>query len=165
MEARGYFGTGLSQVLAESGAPRGSLYFHFPGGKDQLIAETLARAGSEIDAVIRGIKAADSAELIAILLGLLGERLENSGWSQGCPVATVALETAASNDAIQQICATTYASWQAALADRLQADGRDNASDLATTLLALIEGALLLARAHRSIEPLEAVSRTITTLL
>jgi TetR/AcrR family transcriptional repressor of lmrAB and yxaGH operons len=165
IEARGYFGTGLNQILADSGAPRGSLYFHFPGGKDELVAEALTRAGAEIDAVIRGIAAADTAELIAILLGLLGDRLESSGWSQGCPVATVALETSASNDAIQQICATTYANWQLAVQDKLRADGRDNACDLATTLLALIEGALLLARTHRSIEPLKAVSRTITTLL
>ncbi|WP_019930741.1 TetR/AcrR family transcriptional regulator [Nocardia sp. BMG111209] len=165
IEARGYFGTGLNQVIADSGAPRGSLYFHFPGGKDQLVGETVARASAGIDALIGSIEATDAKQLMAVLLSAVGQRLEASNWNQGCPVATVALETAATNDAIQQVCSTAYAGWHRTLRAKLVADGRADADDLATFLLSLLEGAMLLARAHRSTEPFAAVTRVIDSLL
>jgi TetR/AcrR family transcriptional repressor of lmrAB and yxaGH operons len=152
-------------VVADSGAPRGSLYFHFPGGKDELVGAAISQAGEAIDALIRGVDADDATDLVTILLTVLGQRLEQSSWSRGCPVDTVALETSASNDAIQKICSTAYASWHGSLRDKLRADGRDNADDVATLLLAALEGALLLARAHRSIDPLTAVGRAIKALL
>ncbi|MEV4899507.1 TetR family transcriptional regulator C-terminal domain-containing protein, partial [Nonomuraea sp. NPDC055795] len=93
----------------------------------------------------------------------LGDRLEESGWSKGCPVATVALETAATSDPLQQVCSQVYRSWEAALRARLQ--DRPDADDLALTVLALVEGALLLARTHRDREPLNRVSRQIALLL
>jgi TetR/AcrR family transcriptional repressor of lmrAB and yxaGH operons len=165
IETGGYFGTGLNQVIAASGAPRGSLYFHFPGGKDQLVGESVRRAGRAVgEALADRAGAGDSAaDAVEGLLRLLGDRLAASDWRRGCPVATVALETAATSDTLQQACAEVYASWEAALRDRL-AD-RPDADDLATTVLALVEGALLLARAHRSREPLDRVARRVRALL
>ncbi|WP_018348272.1 TetR/AcrR family transcriptional regulator [Longispora albida] len=165
LESGGYFGAGLNQVIAESGAPRGSLYFHFPGGKDQLVSESVRRAGRDISALITGLEATSTADLLSQLLAVLGDRLERSAWHQGCPVATVALELSATNDAVQQVCSEAYQSWEAALRDQLLADGHPDAEDLATTVLALIEGGLLLARAHRSRQPLIRVSRTIKAIL
>lgn len=165
VEAAGYFGTGLNQVVALSGAPRGSLYFHFPGGKDQLVGESVRRAGAAISDSLETLGDSDLpvAEYVDRILRQLGDRLEGSQWRKGCPVATVALETAASNDSIQQVCAEVYASWEEALRARL-ADHPES-DDLATTILALIEGALLLARTHRSREPLDRVGRRIAALL
>ncbi|MBB5079052.1 TetR/AcrR family transcriptional regulator [Nonomuraea endophytica] len=165
VEAAGYFGAGLNQVIAVSGAPRGSLYFHFPGGKDQLVAESVRRAGREIGEAMERL--ADTAPTVADfaegMLRHLGERLEESGWSKGCPVATVALETAATSDPLQQVCSQVYRSWEDALRARLE--GRPDADDVAVTVLALVEGALLLARTHRDLEPLNRVSRQIAVLL
>ncbi|MEU2014177.1 TetR/AcrR family transcriptional regulator, partial [Nocardia sp. NPDC019302] len=76
-----------------------------------------------------------------------------------------ALDVAAGNDPIQAECAAAYAAWEQALRLRLRADGRANADDLAATVLAMVEGALLLARAQRSREPLERVERTLRTLI
>lgn len=165
IESHGYFGTGLNQVLADSGTPRGSLYFHFPGGKDELISEAIRRAGESIDALIDSIEAADTGELMTVLFHALGQRLEQSNWNQGCPVATVALETAATNDAIQQACSAAYRDWHNTLRDRLEADGRADADDMATFLLSVLEGAMVLARTHRSTEPLDAASRVVNTVL
>ncbi|MCW2876897.1 MAG: putative transcriptional regulator, TetR family [Sphaerisporangium sp.] len=165
IESGGYFGAGLNQVVAASGAPRGSLYYHFPDGKDQLVSESVTRAGQDIAAMITRLEAFDTADLLIQLLDLLGDRLEQSEWRKGCPVATVALELAASNDAVQKVCSAAYTSWEAALHDRLISDGHPDAEDLATTVLALIEGGLLLARTHRSRQPLTRVSRMIKTLL
>ena len=109
--------------------------------------------------------APDTVTLVTGVLGLLGDRLEASGWRKGCPVATVALEMAASMIRCQEVCSEVYGSWEGSLRDRLAADGHPEAADVAVTVLALIEGALLLARAHRSREPLDRVARQIAALL
>ncbi|GAA2208359.1 TetR/AcrR family transcriptional regulator [Nonomuraea monospora] len=167
IEAGGYYGAGLNQVIATSGMPRGSLYFHFPAGKDQLVAETLRRAGRELGQAMRDLAdaAPDAPALVAGVIKLLGDRLEGSAWRKGCPVATVALEMSAGNDALQQVCAEVYEEWEGALRERLIADGRPDADDVATTVLALVEGALLLARARRGREPLDRVARSVAVLL
>ncbi|WP_393058498.1 TetR/AcrR family transcriptional regulator [Streptomyces sp. LN549] len=165
IEAGGYFGAGLNKVIATSGAPRGSLYFHFPGGKDQLVGESVRRAGRTIGDALGDLAGSgpSAAEFVGGMLRHLGDRLEESDWRKGCPVAAVALETAATNDPLQEACSEVYASWEAAL--RAQLAGRPDADDLAVTVLALIEGALLLAQAHRSRRPLDSVARQIGTLL
>lgn len=165
VETGGYFSAGLNQVIAVSGAPRGSLYFHFPDGKDQLVGESVRRAGQAMGAAFEGMaeSSASVAEFVEGVLRHLGDRLEESGWQKGCPVATVALEMAAASDPLQQACSEVYASWTAALRARL--DGRQDADDLAVTILALIEGALLLAKAHRSREPLDRVAGRLAALL
>ncbi|MFG2003354.1 TetR/AcrR family transcriptional regulator [Spirillospora sp. NPDC048911] len=169
IEARGYFGVGLNEVLEAGKAPRGSLYHHFPGGKDQLAAEALAASGKEIDDLIRGLADAlpGTRELIEAVMDALADRMEEAGYTKGCPIATVALEVAATNDSLQKVCADAYTGWQRALADRLAADGRtpDEAGDLASSLLSLIEGALVLARAQRSRTPIERARRTAVILL
>ncbi|MEV8632276.1 TetR/AcrR family transcriptional regulator [Streptosporangium sp. NPDC051023] len=167
IESGGYFGAGVNQVLEASGAPRGSLYFHFPGGKDQLVGESVRRAGHEIGRMVRELAETvpDTAGLVAGVLALLGDRLEASGWRKGCPVATVALEMAAVSDPLQEVCSEVYGSWEETLRDRLAADGHPEPADTAATLLALVEGALLLAKAHRSREPLDRVARRVAVLL
>ena len=169
VEAKGYHGAGLNEVLAMAGGPRGSLYHHFPGGKDQLIAEALAAAGREVDGLVGDLAATaqTSHELVLKLLEALADRMVAAGYAKGCPVATVALEVAATGDGLQPICGGIYAGWQRALANALRADGHDTAEadDLATTVLALIEGALVLARAGRSRTPIEQVSRRVAKLL
>ena len=102
VEARGYYGTGLNDVLAASGAPRGSLYFHFPAGKDEMVALALTEAGQDIGALLAGAAgtAATPAQAVRRLLEVLGDRMEESGYAKGCPVATVALETAAGHELV-----------------------------------------------------------------
>jgi TetR/AcrR family transcriptional repressor of lmrAB and yxaGH operons len=169
VEAKGYHGTGLNEVLALAGGPRGSLYHHFPGGKEQLVAEALAAAGREVDGLVEDLAATapTSRDLALALLEALTDRMVAADYAKGCPVATVALEVAATGDGLQPICGDIYARWQRALADALRTDGHDAAEveDLAATVLALIEGALVLARASRSRAPVEQVSRRIGKLL
>jgi TetR/AcrR family transcriptional repressor of lmrAB and yxaGH operons len=169
IEERGYFGAGLNEVIVAGRAPRGSLYHHFPGGKDQLTAEALATSAREIDGLIRGLAdgAPDTRTLIEVVLDALADRMEEAGYTKGCPIATVALEVAATNDLLQKACADAYDSWQRALNDRLVADGHApaRAQDLACSLLALIEGALVLSRARRSRVPIEQARRCAAALL
>jgi TetR/AcrR family transcriptional repressor of lmrAB and yxaGH operons len=169
LEARGYFGAGLNDVIEAGKAPRGSLYHHFPGGKDQLTAEALTASGREVTDLIgtlaEGASTADA--LLGALLDALADRMEEAGYAKGCPIATVALEVAATNDVLQKVCADVYDGWQRALADRLVTEGHapEDADTLACSLLALIEGALVLARARRSRVPIDQARRSVSVLL
>src|ERR1700759_5271302 len=96
LRRQGYAATGLSEIVDRSGAPRGSLYFHFPGGKEELAVAAIERSG---EALRRGTAATmaapgGTAEGVAMLIDALAEGLEGSGYADGCPIATVALETA-----------------------------------------------------------------------
>ncbi|MBF6182777.1 TetR/AcrR family transcriptional regulator [Nocardia otitidiscaviarum] len=165
MESRGYFGTGLNQILEASGAPRGSLYFHFPGGKDQIVAESLEQAGAEIAGIIETAEGVDARAYLERLVELLGDRLESSDWTKGCPVAGVALDAASSNDAVRQACSAVYQRWEEGLRRRLAEYGHPEPERLATAALALLEGGLILARAHRDRQSLRRIAATIDTLV
>lgn len=164
LESRGYFGTGLNQILEKSGAPRGSLYYHFPAGKDQLVAEAIEQAGADITALIDSVEADGARAYLRKLLELLGERLETSRWTAGCPVAGVSLDASSSNDVVQQACSAAYEQWETALRRRLIAFGHPEPERLATTALALIEGGLILGRTHRTQAPLRRLADTIDAM-
>ncbi|MGW4894875.1 TetR/AcrR family transcriptional regulator [Kitasatospora sp. NPDC004240] len=169
IEAQGYFGTGLNQVLAESGAPRGSLYFHFPAGKDQLVTAALAQAGQEVEDLLKSLvgEGLSTAIIARRLMNVFADRLDESGFTKGCPIATVALEVAGSNEELRRVCTEVYGSWQRIIADRLVAEGRSpEAAEAASgRVLAQIQGALLLARVQRSHVPLEQAAHAVQLLL
>lgn len=156
---QGYHATGLNQVLAEGGAPKGSLYFHFPGGKEQLAVESLQLSGDEFCQALRQVDSLDTA------LRLLAERLVASDFRDGCPIATVALDAAGESEQIRQACDSAYASWESVIAGFLAAQGIKDAVALATTVLAAIEGALLLAKTRRDVTPLQKVGEHLKVLI
>jgi TetR/AcrR family transcriptional repressor of lmrAB and yxaGH operons len=155
---QGYHATGLNQVLAEGGAPKGSLYFHFPGGKEQLAVEALQLSANEFAAEIRQAGSLDKA------LGLLGDRLVESDFREGCPVATVALDVASDSDPIRQACESAYEMWERMIAEFLDHKGVPDAKNLATVVLAMVEGALLRARTQRNPAPLRQVAAYLKAL-
>src|SRR5262245_64284021 len=93
---RGYHATTFSDVVRDSGAPRGSTYFHFPGGKAELAREAIARAGDELEEMVdqAARHADDPASLVRALAQIMAGRLERSGYQSGCPIATMVLELA-----------------------------------------------------------------------
>lgn len=169
LQRQGYGATGLNQIVDESGAPKGSMYFHFPGGKEELAALALERASQAMDARLAEMfgAAPSTAHAVTALIAHFTEQLERSRFTKGCPFATVALEQSASSDALHRVCSATYARWQAALAARLRSDGhtRARAESLAGLCLAAVEGALVLCRAHRSIAPLQQAAVELRRLL
>lgn len=168
---QGYHGTGLGQVLEEARAPKGSLYHHFPGGKEELAAEAVRRSAEEwrvaVLAVVEASPSPSPLRAVRAVCELLATRLEASAFRDGCPVATVALEASASSDLMHEACSEAYRTWQLVLADRLLAHGLPaaRAARLGTTILAAVEGGLLLAKAARSGEPLRRVGEEIEALL
>lgn len=167
LRRQGYHATGLSAIVDESGAPRGSLYFYFPGGKDELACAALEQAGHEwsarIDAAVA--TANDVGGAIDAIITLLGDDLEANGWDNGCPVAAVALES--TSKPVRNAVTAHYTAWLAAITDRLVERfdlARPIARRFATVALASIEGALLLARVQRSREPLVSVGGALRLL-
>ncbi|MFD4529676.1 TetR/AcrR family transcriptional regulator [Streptomyces sp. NPDC058470] len=169
IEAQGYFGTGLNQVLTESGAPRGSLYFHFPSGKDQLVTAALTESGQEVGDLIESLSVGrlSAVGIVRQLIEVFADRMERSDYGMGCPLATVALEVARGNEELRLVCAEAYERWQGALADRLVDEGltRSAAQAAAGAVLAQVEGALLLARVHHSRVHLDQAARAAELLL
>ncbi|CRK61339.1 transcriptional regulator, TetR family [Alloactinosynnema sp. L-07] len=161
---QGYHGTGLNQVLAEGGLPKGSLYFHFPGGKEQLAAEAVTMAAAELCDWVRTTLAAapdPAAGLDAVVDGL-AEHLAASNFQRGCPIGTVAPD---GGDVVRAACVTAFASWHTVTRDFLVQHGVPHPDALATTVLAALEGAQLLARTNRDTAPLYDVGATLRTLV
>lgn len=169
LEAQGYHATGLNQIVAESGAPKGSLYYHFPDGKEELTVRAIERAG---EIVVERIRANLSVTpVLSIALRAFVERIaagvEASGYQSGGPLQTVALETATSSEPVNLACRAAYTQLQAAFADRIAAAGYEpaKAAELATFVTAAIEGGIMLSRTYHTGEPLRLVARQLGAYL
>jgi TetR/AcrR family transcriptional repressor of lmrAB and yxaGH operons len=165
---QGLHGTGINQVLAEGGAPKGSMYFHFPGGKQQLAAEAMEASATEMAAAIKATIEAidDPPAAVRTMADALGQRLVESQFQEGCPLATVALESA-STDVVRDACRDGYRQWLDLITADLHKHGltTSRAEGLAVLILSSIEGALLLARVQRSTQPLREVADRIAPLV
>lgn len=166
---QGYHGTGLNQILAESSAPRGSLYFHFPEGKQQLAVEAVDEAGRRIGRGIEAIldSSPDVGEAIGRVADFLAADLRESGFDHGCPVGTVAMDSAPTSEPVRIACAAIFAEWLELIGGRMEAAGTspELAHQQALLAVSAIEGALLLARARRDTAALEAVGHSLRALL
>jgi TetR/AcrR family transcriptional regulator, lmrAB and yxaGH operons repressor len=168
LRRQGYAGTGLNEIVARSQAPKGSLYFHFPGGKEELAVAAMQRTGEQLRAALAAILASsdDLGEALARLLDALGEGLERSDYRDGCPIATVTLELASDSHALRAVATETFDSWLDALHERLLMAGVavPVAERRALLVLSAIEGALIIARARRDLAPLLAVREELRAL-
>jgi AcrR family transcriptional regulator len=166
---QGLTGTGVKQILARAEAPYGSLYHHFPGGKDQLAAETIARAGVYYGQLVAG-KLAEHDDIVEALRAAFhdaGMTLVQTDFADACPVETVALEVASTNERLRAATAEVFDSWVGAMAAYLTAGGVDpsEARSLALTIVAALEGAFVLARATRRTDVLDACGDAMAKLV
>jgi len=166
---QGYHGTALHDILAAGGSPRGSLYFHFPKGKEQIGEAALTLAGEAVrQAIAHAAETSEDAEtfLMRIARGMASD-LEKSGYTEGCPIATTALETAAQSDVLGAATRNAFQKWENEIKLGLQRFGMtsDQADLVATTVLSQLEGALLLARTYRSLEPMHRAEQALKLLV
>jgi AcrR family transcriptional regulator len=155
---RGLQATSFSEVLEATGAPRGSIYHHFPDGKDQLVAAAIDAAGDRAVAFLDRYEGASVAEITAGFLGLWREVLVRSGFRAGCAVLAVTVATD-SPDLLDR-AAGIFRRWRGRLADLFEKAGLDAhaAARLAATLVASSEGAVVMSRAEQSLEPFDLVA-------
>ena len=165
----GYTGTGLKQVVAEAGAPFGSVYHFFPGGKAQLGEEVIRRSGQMylelVLAVLDG--ATDLVAGVRDVFRGAAEVLRETDYIDACPIATVALEMASSNEVLRVATADVFESWTAAATGRFERAGiaAGPARLLAMAVIELLEGAFLLSRAARATEALDAAGSAAVALV
>jgi AcrR family transcriptional regulator len=166
---RGAHSTAISDVLEHSGAPRGSAYHYFPGGRTQLMCEAVDFASEHM--VARIDSCATCLDILDVVVGGFRKQLTKTGYRAGCPVVAVAVEAGDpakdENAAVLERAGAAFIRWTDLIAQRLADDGvaADDARELALFITSAIEGAIVIARATRDIEPLDATHRQLRTLL
>lgn len=147
----GYAATGLNHIVEEAHAPRGSLYYYFPGGKEELAIAAIEHAAAEVNDLIEWAISCgtDNPQETVVALGRgLARWLVNSNFEDGCPIATIALETAHINEPLRSATHRSYTYWIDLLTAHLveHGHGPENAARLARTIISGLEGSLILAR-------------------
>lgn len=165
LSEKGPSGTGTAQILETGNAPRGSFYFHFPDGKDELVRAAVESAGAATLRQLRQVFEADLAlpDRVERYFQVVANGLSDGDFQFGCAVGATALDLAAVSMTMQDAIAGVFGSWIATIADHLRAGGVEDepASVLATTFVSTLEGATMLARALRSTAPLHAAGQTL----
>jgi AcrR family transcriptional regulator len=167
---RGAHATAISDVLMHSGAPRGSAYHYFPGGRMQLLEEATEYAGKYIAAKISA--ADNSIALLDDLVDGYRQQLIRSDYRAGCPIVAVTVEagdpdTPERTTKVIERAAAAFALWTDLIGTRLTDEGvtGSRAEELAMLVTTSIEGAIVIARASRDVKPLDMVQRQLRALL
>lgn len=164
---RGARATAISDVLEHSGAPRGSAYHYFPGGRTQLLCEAVDYAGDHVAAVIAG--ADDGLQLMDTLIDNYRRQLLDTDFRAGCPIVAVSVEAGEEERMapVVERAAAVFDRWSDLIAARFIADGisPQRAHDLAVLATSALEGAIVLARVRRDLTPLDVVHRQLRDLV
>jgi TetR/AcrR family transcriptional repressor of lmrAB and yxaGH operons len=165
---QGYAATGLNQILDAAGVKAGSLYHHFPGGKQELAAAVVASAGVDIERVLRAALAADTPVTAVVdrWVDLLAAGLA-ADCRDGCPVEPIATESVHASELVRRAAARAFDGWCAAIAERLRVDGWGDASadEMALAVISIIEGALVLSRTSGDTSALTSAKAAVRALL
>jgi AcrR family transcriptional regulator len=164
----GFNGMGLKAISAATDLPYGSIYHHFPGGKEEIAAEAILASAAGIGALLEANLADGvTADAIHRMFDFMADRLGESGFTSGCIVGTPAADDPVDAPRVRDACADGFARMVDIVAAALEREGRPaaEARALALTLMAAYEGATLLARSQRSREPLDAAADAMVTLL
>jgi len=168
LREKGLTATSFDEVIQHSDAPRGSIYHHFPNGKAELVEEAVRFAGSYIAGSIeRAAADGDPVSAVRDFTAAWRTTLEGSDFKAGCPVVAVAVESHDDAPQLATAAAGAFSLWQSVLEGLLRARGVSaaRARRLATTTVAAMEGAVVICRAQRDIQPLTDVSRELEDLL
>lgn len=169
LESQGFHGTGLNQIVQQSGAPKGSLYYYFPDGKDGIAEAAIAAAGMAVEEQIHAglTMSEDAAEAVRLFVTAIAHYVEASGFRSGGPLMTVAMETATTNARLNLACRAAYSRLQAAFEAKLAANGygESQARELATFITAAIEGGVILCRTYHTGDPLRLIAGQLAHML
>ncbi len=159
MRLQGYEATGVKEIVKAAQAPFGSLYHFFPGGKEQLGAETVRWSGAEYGKLLPTIleAAPDLVSGVRAFFAGAAEHLVETDYADACPIATVALEVSSHSEILRQACADVFDDWVTGGTGLFVAGGvaEADARRLTIELICALEGAFILCRATRTTEALE----------
>ncbi len=168
LQRDGVEGMSFTDVLHESGAARGAIYHHFPGGKGQLVAEAATDNGNEVRALLAQLPAESPVGVARSFLALIRPVVQESAGGSGCAVAAAAMASSAhDHDSLHDAAAVAIGSWISELAGRFGAAGlaQAEAHELASSLVTILEGAHVLARATGGIDRFDETARAVTALI
>jgi AcrR family transcriptional regulator len=169
LRRQGYMGTGVKQIVEEAGAPFGSLYHFFPGGKEALGAETIRRSGALYALLFAEFVGPDVDLITGVGNFFAGaaETLRETNYADACPIATVALEVSSTNPELREACADVFNLWIEGGIARFAAEGiaPKRARTLVIQMLAALEGAFILSRALRSTEPVSMAGEAALAMI
>ncbi|MFF3350433.1 TetR/AcrR family transcriptional regulator [Streptomyces sp. NPDC002779] len=167
----GVTATGMRDVAAHAGAPRGSLQHYFPGGKEQLVNEAVdwagRYAGKRVARFLAGLPEPTPAGLFAAMVRQWTDEYGTADFAAGCPVAAATVDCAESIASTREAAATAFATWTGPVARALADMGvpQERAEPLATLMISTLEGAILIARAEQDVRALTTVTRELGPLL
>lgn len=168
-QQQGYHATGLNQITKESGAPKGSLYYHFPDGKEQLALESVHLTANFVSERIEdGLNMySDPVQAIQNFILEMAEQFQEQRYREGIPIASVALETALISDSLRKACQSAYGNFQYLFTQKLLSSGYEEkrANELGIVINSMIEGAFLISYTMGNSEPLHIVAKQIPVLL
>jgi AcrR family transcriptional regulator len=163
MRRHGYAGTGIKAILSASGVPYGSLYYHFPGGKEEVGVATIRQGGHVYLALVESFipPGADLPTAVREFFAGAADLVASTDYADACPVATIAGEIAGTSEPMRAAAAEAFVSWTDLLEQRLAAAGVgvERAHEVAVELFCAIEGAFLLARTTRDVTPLHITGK------
>jgi TetR/AcrR family transcriptional repressor of lmrAB and yxaGH operons len=161
---RGYAATSFADVIERSGAPRGSIYHHFPRGKEQLAAEALGwYAESTARWLSRTLADGSSVDAVRAFVTGMRDGLRASGYRESCPIAAVTLDLGPGDETLPASVSGAFTAWRTVLATAFAKEGATaaQARRLASFVVAAVEGALILARAERDVQPITDVAQEL----
>lgn len=169
LEKQGYPATGVNEIVKASGAPKGSLYYYFPDGKEQIVSEAILYSGAILVERLRAEldRYPDPLHALYEYMLRLADKVEEKGFAAGNPLTIVAVEAAGASEPISQACRQVYGRLESALQDKMIAAGKsaDQAGMLARTTLAALEGGIILSRVYRTADPLRTLAGHLREVL
>lgn len=167
---QGYHATGLNQIIKESEAPKGSLYYYFQGGKEELALECIQRVGKEVANTFWSKLSGEEpvSEVLPHMMLELAEEMKREDFANFMPFSFwAAAETSCVSNPLRQACTDVFRSWQAVLADKLVLDGveRPEAESLSLLLITIMEGTLIVATTTKDVAPLTTAAQYVPQLI
>lgn len=166
---RGFEGVGVAELLEASGAPRGSLYFHFPGGKEQIGVEVIEAISASTVEQFRGLgqKDVDMEQYVDAVFKYTAKIVKERGFTGSCPIAAMAGEVGGANPLLVDALKRAFAAWENEVAQAAMARGigAKNAADFASALVTTMEGAFLLSKVQGSVTPHLNAARSLKALV
>ncbi len=169
LQKQGFHGTGLNEIIQVSGSPKGSIYHHFPGGKEELAVAAIEWTKEQVRAYLSHQleKAKTANEAIARLIDDSANQFDEGTYFRGVPVIALTLENAAASVAIRTACKEAFEDWESVIAKKIEASGfsRRHAAELASVIHAMMQGAAAISFAKESSDPLRIVAAQVNRLL
>ncbi|MEH7177585.1 TetR/AcrR family transcriptional regulator [Neobacillus vireti] len=168
-QQKGYIGVGLTEILKAGNFSKGSLYHHFPNGKEELLIACLQSMSEGMTNDIEDIfeRYPTTKEATAAMINKLIANFESEGTISAYTFSSIISEMALLSDPVRNACSNLYIKMQGIYIKKLIADGisEESAKSIAVMITASIEGAILLCLTQKTSEPFKIILDVLPTLL